>query len=261
MSRIQSLFRYAFLLAAVASLLFACKEDPDNEPTGVGQVSIEFENVVNGEPLRLNEGTYTNANGDSFNVTMFRYFISNITLTSADGTEYVQPESYYLVNEEEAASRKFTIPNVPTGEYTGITFTIGVDSARNVSGAQTGALDPNSGMFWTWKSGYIYVRMEGYSPQAKTSADGTPGGLVFHIGGFQSPNNCIRTVSPAMEGNTFEVKTTGSPELHFVADVARMFDGPNRVSFAETSLMHGGPKAIPIADNYTDMFTLDHIHE
>ena len=245
---------YLALFILLPMLFTGCKRDPEAEPQGVGQLRIEFENVVGDEPLTLNTKTYTNANDDKYTVTMFKYYISNIKLTKADGSEYLQPESYYLVDEEDASSHVITLDSIPTGEYTGITFTIGVDSARNVSGAQTGALDPLHGMFWTWNSGYIYVKMEGYSAQSAN------GGLVFHIGGFKSPNNCIRTVSPKMEGEKFSVKTTSTPEVHFKADVAQLFNGPNVIKFSELSFTMGGPNSVLVANNYMDMFTLDHIH-
>jgi hypothetical protein len=55
-------------------------------------------------------------------------------------------------------------------DITGIRFLLGVDSARNVSGIQTGALDPARGMFWTWNSGYVMAKIEGSSPSAHVPA-------------------------------------------------------------------------------------------
>ncbi|WP_316930094.1 MbnP family protein, partial [Hymenobacter sp. IS2118] len=48
------------------------------------------------------------------------------------------------------ASQLLALKDIPVGDYQSVSFTVGVDSARNVAGAQTGALDPNNGMFWTW---------------------------------------------------------------------------------------------------------------
>ena len=41
---------------------------------------LHFNNVVNGKPLVLKTETYTNANGDSFTVNLYKYYISNIKL-------------------------------------------------------------------------------------------------------------------------------------------------------------------------------------
>ena len=54
---------------------------------------------------------------------------------------------------------------MPAGNYNSLSFLLGVDSMHNVSGAQTGALDPANDMFWTWNSGYVMAKMEGASPR------------------------------------------------------------------------------------------------
>jgi hypothetical protein len=240
------------LSAAVTS----CDDDDDTTLTpNLGTVDLEFENVAGSTTVQLNSTTpYTTAAGDQFTITALRYYISNIKFKKTDGTEFVQPESYYLVDQAIESSRKFSIPNVPIGDYNGITFTVGVDSARNVSGAQTGALSP-SDMFWTWNSGYIYTKLEGRSTQAGT------GSIIFHIGGFKSPNNTIRTVSPAFSNNLIQVRAGRTPEVHLKADVLKMFTGPNTIRFATNSNVMGGPDAVKIANNQAaGMFTLDHIH-
>lgn len=239
-----------------ATALTSCKDDADVVPAGtVGKLTLEFENVAGTSTLTLNSATpYQTAAGDQFTVTTFRYYISNIKLSKADGTEFAQPESYYLIDQEKAASKTFTIPNIPAGDYNKITFTIGVDSARNVAGAQTGALAPGD-MFWTWNSGYIYTKLEGRSAQSPS------GGILFHIGGFKKPNNTIRTLSPAMGSNTIQIREARTPEVHLKADVLKMFTGPNTIRFASLSNTMGGPNSVLVADNQAaGMFTLDHIH-
>jgi hypothetical protein len=132
-----------------------------------------------------------------------------------------------------------------------------VDSARNVSGAQKGALDPNNGMFWTWNSGYIFTKLEGYSPQSSS------GGLVFHIGGFKSPDNTIRTVSPAFPvGTKLLVRADHSPEIHFNVNVMKMFTGSTTIRFADLNdTMHTPGSSVLVANNYAaGMFSVEHIH-
>ena len=255
-------------LAAIS--LTGCKKDKEippapTAPAPTAQKStfyIEFEQTVDDDPLVLASQTYSTPAGDQFKVTMFRQYISNIKLTRADGSQYVQPESYYLIDAAVPASQHIAIKDVPVGDYTGITFTIGVDSARNVSGAQTGALDTNNNMFWAWNSGYIYTKLEGTSPQASKPPGATEGGLIFHIGGFKSPNNTIRTVSPAFPSNTkMLVRTDHSPEIHMNVNIMKMFVGPNPIRFATLSSTMGGPKSVLVADNYAaGMFSIEHIH-
>jgi hypothetical protein len=63
----------------------------------------------------------------------------------------------------------------------------GVDSLRNVSGAQTGALSTVNGMFWSWNTGYIMMKAEGISPNSSSDS------FAFHLGGFQGANSVVKT--------------------------------------------------------------------
>ncbi|WP_460504102.1 MbnP family protein [Hymenobacter agri] len=249
-------------LFAVASFsLIGCKKD-EAVPNQKGTVDLAFEQTVGTAPLTLSTQTYTTPAGDQFKITTFKQYISNIKLNKTDGTTYAVPESYFLLDASNVSTLELPLKDIPVGDYKSLTFTVGVDSARNVSGAQTGALDPSNAMFWTWNSGYIYTKLEGTSPQAPKQAGATEGGLVFHIGGFKSPNNTIRTVTvPFPTGTNLLVRTDHAPEVHLNADIMKMFTGPNTVRFATLSNTMGGANSVLVANNYAaGMFSVEHIH-
>lgn len=246
------------LAAMLALTLSACKDDDDNSAPTKGTVTLEFTNVADLQNVDETGGTtYTNSSGEQFTVTKLKYYISNVQLMKGNNVAYTMPESYFLVDESNQPSTKCTIPNVPNGTYTGVRFMLGVDSARNVSGAQSGALDVDNQMFWTWNSGYIFYKLEGTSPAA-------PGGLVYHVGGFRNSNNtnAIRTVDISFGASTMVVDGAREAEIHLLADVLKVFSGgPNVISIANLSFqMSPGGDALKIADNCAEMFTLDHIH-
>ncbi len=238
----------------LAGLLTMCSKGPSPaNPTG--DLYLQLEATVGPAPLVLNTGTYPNGNGEQFSISAFKYYLSNVKLTRRDGTHYAVPDSYFLVDAAVGTSQHLVLPAVPTGEYTGLSFVVGVDSARNVAGAQTGALDPVHGMFWDWNSGYIFMRLEG------TSSASATGRLLFAIMGFQKPYNALRTIAPAFGGATVTVSPDHQPEIHLSVDVQKMFTGPAPVRFAEVYDSEGGPSAVRVADNYAaGMFTLEHIH-
>lgn len=247
------------IILLFAIVFTACKkEETTLKNDEKGAFRIEFENVVNNSPLVLNTQTYTNANGDNFNVSVFKYYVSNIILSKTDGSAYKIPESYILVDASKPESLINSLKDVPAGDYTKITFTIGVDKERNTSGAQTGALDPANGMFWTWNSGYIFVKMEGTSPQS-TAANHA---LTFHIGGIVDPNNTIRTFNADINPtNPLRIREDKNPQLHFKVNVASLFTGAQNISFADLSFTMGGANSTIVANNYVNgLFTLDHIH-
>ena len=75
--------------------------------------------------LGLDTVNYVLDNGDKIKVSIFKYYISNIKLTDSDGNVFVEPESYYLIDESNPLSQKITINGVPFKNYTSISFMIG----------------------------------------------------------------------------------------------------------------------------------------
>lgn len=216
-------------------------------------VILDFSNVVGALPLSLGSATnYTNSSGEQFTVGKLKYYISNVQLMKGNVPAYTMPESYFLVDQANAASGTCTITNVPADTYTGVRFIIGVDSTRNVSGAQVGALDPVNDMFWTWNSGYIFFKMEGSSPAA-------PSGITYHIGGFRNSNNtnALRTVDISFGSGSLVVDGHRPAEIYVKADVQKVFSGPpNVISIANINFqMAPGGNALLIANNYAQMFS------
>jgi len=236
------------LLTAIAFTISA-KPGDHKKNIKTGSLSLHFTNVVNGMPLKLNDSLslYKNANGDDFKVTTFKYYISNVSLIAKDGSKVAIPDSYFLVNAADSSTLNQQITNIPEGKYTGITFTIGVDSLRNFAGAQTGVLDPAKGMFWTWNSGYIFVKMEGESSRSTAKKNR----LTFHIGGAKDPDNTIRTFTQKFP-KTLKITGGKLPELELVANAAALFGGKTTVDFAKLNFTMGGPNSVIVADNYAE---------
>jgi hypothetical protein len=218
--------------------------------------AIELDAQVNGSPFALNVN-YPLANGQTFKASKFKYLFSNIRLFRDNGTSYLVPESYYLVNTEVPTSTHFVVNNVPVGNYTGMSFIVGVDSARNFSGAQTGALDAGNDLFWSWSQGYVFMKLEGSSPQSAAS----DGALVFHVGSV--PN--IRTIRPSFGSAVLPVVGGHTPEIHLEVNPLAMLQNAatpaNNIDFTTTYNVMGGAVATQLADNYAaGMFTVEHIH-
>ncbi|MCH5598194.1 MbnP family protein [Niabella ginsengisoli] len=264
--------KHSIIIITLFAFIFqSCKKDID-EPTfnedNLAPLSVEFDNIVGGQNLILNSTNYKNAAGETYKVQLLQYFISNIKVAKVDGTVYTIPQdsSYFLINESDPESR-FAKIRVPEGDYTKLTFTIGVDSLRSTMDVskRTGVLDPASGhdgMYWDWNSGYIFFKMEGTSPQAPTDPTGAEK-FRYHIGGFggySAPSiNNIKTVTLdlTMRG-VAQVRKTRSPNIHLFADISKVFDGVNTVSItAHPQVMHS-EFSVSIANNYAAMFTHDH---
>ena len=80
----------------------------------------------------MNTVTYTNGSGETYEVSELNYIISNIVFIDAGGNEFVYPEadSYFVVNEADAASKNLLLTNVDGSSYTQVRFGIGVDQSN-----------------------------------------------------------------------------------------------------------------------------------
>ncbi|MBL7829527.1 MAG: hypothetical protein JNK41_00755, partial [Saprospiraceae bacterium] len=156
----------AFMSIVLVSIS-SCKKDDNVTPTGTSSITVEFDNVANGNTLVLGKD-YTNANGDVMNFSMFNYYVSNFSLVKSDGTVFTIPKDscYFLIKEEGGENAEIELKNIPAGDYKELRFMVGVDSLKSVSpvSERTGVLDPagdGAGMYWAWNSGYIFVKTEG----------------------------------------------------------------------------------------------------
>lgn len=237
------------LLASVLVMLSFSFIKKEAEQTDTATVSIQLTHTFGAEALSF-EKKFTNSAGEEFTLSKFKYYLSNFKLIG-NSSRPASGESYFLVDEEQPDSKKLIVSFEP-GTYTGLRFLLGVDSIRNVSGAQTGALDPLHGMFWTWNTGYIMAKIEGHSPVSRM-----PGNFFeYHIGGFRGETNTLKQIDLKFP-QSLTLQKNRQLKIQVQADLYKWFSGPVDLSIAaKPSITSPGANAKRIADNYADMFTL-----
>jgi hypothetical protein len=242
MNKKQAIF-YFFLLVFVPCIFVISGISQQ----GNKKITLRFEHKIGTTLLQLGD-TVKNLHGEAMTIQKFKYYLSNFAvITSANKTVPLQP-AYYLIDEADSLSKTITL-SIPHLPIRGIRFMIGVDSLHNVSGIQTGTLDPVKTMFWTWHSGYIFAKLEGESP-----ASNQAGNLfAYHIGGFKKGFDATRTIELVLSRNAQE-----STPIHITADIDKWFSGPFRLSIAATpNCQSPGALAIQIANNYANMFSVN----
>lgn len=256
-------------ILAVISLLFSCSASVKTEgnkarkTTETTSLTLAFENMAGNTPVHLDKDTFMNASGEMFTVSLLQYFISNISFKKTDGTvvSLPQDESYFLVKESDPASKQLSIP-LPEGKYESVTFVLGVDSLRNTKplAERTGVLDPATGaagMYWSWNSGYIFFKMEGYSP-ATPQGKNNDHKFRYHIGLFGGMNtptvNNVKTIT--LELPKIKLKGKKTPVIQIHTDILKMFSGKNTISIARNPTVMVSPFSAQIADNYASMFSV-----
>ncbi len=209
-------------LAIVFATVSSCRKDDDG-PTPVaekGSMKIQYEYVFGSQelPFQLEKQYVHPKTGDTMTFTTLKFYVSNIKLKKKDGTWWVQPDSYYLVcNTCDAEDKYIMVNDIPVGQYTEMQYTMGVDSAMNVSGAHTGALSFANGMFWDWNTGYIMMKAEGRSPN-------TPNGnFQLHFGGFKGTNNIVTTKTVDLSSNNMNINAGHAKVVTLKANPARLW--------------------------------------
>jgi hypothetical protein len=189
--------------------------------------------------------------GEAYQPTRLKYYISNLELLS-NKAKPRHIKSVYLI---DAADPKNIYLDTYTAEYNQLSFTIGVDSALNCSGAQSGALDPVNGMFWTWNTGYIYFKLEGYAAASTNDLQK----IEYHIGGYTGPYKANRKVELNLP-QPLLIKAGKSPIITINVDLDQFWMAKNKISIATNSLiMSPGALAAAAADNLSAMFSIGSI--
>jgi hypothetical protein len=235
-------------------LVAACKKENSAEGAARGDLILYFNHVVNDQILNFGDD-YTTDQGEPYTVSSFKYYIHDIKLLNDKNETVSLSADYFLVDEENSGSKRITL-KVPENKYKSISWLLGVDSARNVSGAQTGALDPVNGMFWTWNSGYVMAKLEGHSPVSTLSGQI----FTYHVGGYKTPHITFREITlPFAQHMTVAKDTTIT--ISIKADINTWFSRVHTISIASNPACHSpGQLANDIADNYEGMFSVREIY-
>lgn len=239
-----------------------------------GRFDLKFDQIVGrrstgilSEPLST-EYPFTNELEQTFNLTTFRYILSEIVFEGPNGEYHAdellvsrdETKGYYLIDETDFDSQRLRIEHIPKGTYNKVSFTLGVEE----SGVEQGTGIFLSGMFWTWNTGYIALKIEGQSPESPGEAFGdnieesNPNGFAYHIGGWNNPNNNRRFT---LEFEPLLVEPIYLPEAHIVVDAKRIFAGVNPVDFSDKNSVHTPSEGSMIADNLVDLFEIAHVHQ
>lgn len=208
--------------------------------------TIQWVHTIGNSPLQP-DSIYTNAAGETFTISGFKYYISNMVLKGDGEQQY--PNNYFLINEADSNSKQFQLATT-LNNIQSIQFMVGVDSIKNVSGVQTGALDPAKGMFWTWNSGYIMAKLEGNAPIAKTPQHA----FSYHVGGYKPQQQTVRTVVLNLP-QPMVIKNNSTITIQ--VNILQWFNALQPLQIAQHPICHEpGPLAVQMADNYQHMFSI-----
>jgi hypothetical protein len=124
-------------------------------------LNINFKHYVDGIELIANEMIYTNPSNDNYSIQTLRYLISDITLHTNNGDETVLNEVHFIDISIDS-TLILNIPQINYQNYTSISFTMGLDSIKNITNL---FLNENFFPSFVWPEflggGYHYMQLEG----------------------------------------------------------------------------------------------------
>jgi uncharacterized repeat protein (TIGR04052 family) len=166
---------YRCPLALFLALPLAACSDGDRD------VELTFQAMVGTEVAACGKSfTGVGTTLSTFTIKDFKMYVSDVVLLDRRGAatplrldqdERWQRDDVALLDFEDGTGgcsdegtpeTNLTIRGVaPSGEYTGVRFSIGLPEALNHLDAATAPAPLNSpGMWWSWKGGYKYVRLD-----------------------------------------------------------------------------------------------------
>lgn len=261
-------FKNIFGAIAICSIIASCSSDDSTTENLEGQsgpITLKFDNGVGDQDFIFNSN-YNKSDGESFKLETLKYIISNVRFTDNNGNTFTPPsnENIFIVDEangNNAGEIFVSFNDVQAADYTQVTFGLGVDQDRFAQGA-AGQGDflqqaQDAGMFWTWASGYKFMRLDG----TFTSGARVNEALNIHMGSVGTSLDNYREVTLDLT-NTARVREGSNPEIHLKVDIMKILEGTTTVSFADGyDQVHTDATETPIiADNFMQSFSVDHVH-
>ncbi|MEZ4772113.1 MAG: MbnP family protein [Bacteroidia bacterium] len=271
LKKINIIFASAIIGLLTLSLT-SCRE----KPIEAGSFELAFVPTVNGE--RIEQGVpVLNINGRHYRIDFFLMYVADITLVKENGEETLLSEInlYDLVSggearhttAENAAFKTFDMVDV--GAYRGVKFGIGVPDRLNTDPASYPVNHPlsvGSSMYWSWRTGYKFLSLEGFIDQSPDN-NGTlldlP--LAYHTGkdSINSPNVIYREISFLDNDNAFTIQSGQTVHFNIELDVNRMFyNDTDTLDMVRFNISHSVPgEQFDISRTITDNLVTGGLHK
>ena len=204
--------------------------------------SIVFYPMFGNSILTPNNLFYTLSKGDSIQIEAFKFYISAIELLKDDKIVWKEENSFHLIDFADDKSLTIVIAGASNIIYNTIRFNLGIDSLTNVSGAMGGDLDPTKGMYWTWQSGYVNLKLEGRSNVCKSRNNA----FQFHLGGYQYPFNALQKLILKVEENK---------KVDIVLDIKNFIESIDLSQ--QNQIMSPSKQAVSLSEKAVEIFRVE----
>ena len=211
---------------------------------------VNFTHTVDGNPLVLNQMTYKNEAEEDYSVQTLRYLISDIMLHS-DNETHAMLDEVHFVTISDTSTLKLIIEDLENINYSAISFTMGLDSLKNIT---NNYLNESFFPSFTWPlsmgGGYHYMQLEGdYIDNLQ--------GYATHTGGTNGKDFSFSKNFP-FTMNINSINTT----IEINMEINNWYSNPNTINFTTDGIMDDANKQTLIqANGIADVFSVNVSYE
>ena len=245
---------YRVVFSVLIGVLFAsCTPE---EESGTGKLTIRWKLVYGGSPLEMFQlYTYPRFN-DSLYFSRISYFISDLSLHRGTDLIIIKDVDYLNLTSSHTApvsvnGLEYTLEGLPTGNYSGLSFGVGLPSAKNalrpIDYPATSILSSSAEYWSSWKS-YIFFR-----PEGRISINGQPvdqADFALHLG-------ADATFRRILQAHQIRINKNQETFIEIQLDMRKFFDGVHFHDIEVDRQMHSlfqVPIMVKLADNLATAF-------
>jgi hypothetical protein len=186
---LKSILYPAIILSLIS--FTGCEKDkplPNPVPQDTtGTLELEVLATMNGAPMEAFT-IFENVNGQRAIIEEFKFYLGELSLKNASDTEVaIKDVAFFdLLNNKNKLAVK-----LPEGNYSHLKFYAGVPDALNGTNnpdftasvyGQDHPLSIFNGMYWTWATGYIFLKVEGKIDTSATQNQTPLRNYFYHVG-------------------------------------------------------------------------------
>ncbi|MBS1584025.1 MAG: hypothetical protein JSS82_00550 [Bacteroidetes bacterium] len=209
----SKLFTTFVLTTGVLFFLSSCTKKNTFVPTQRAAVIFHMHHYINDTHVGANTVAFDDS-GRRYQLSVARFYISQITFHNADGTDWQSYGKHSLIS---LGQEEYLIDSVPVGNYKSISFVIGLDPTTNKTspdqyetGDVLGYQTPS--MYFGDGKGYIFMNVQGKADTSAAQNAAVNVGFNFQVG----TDNLSRTVN--MSAHSFSLVAYQSQILDIKVD-------------------------------------------
>jgi hypothetical protein len=250
-----------FLFISLSIALASCKKDDpsdviidDVSPTPP-QLALSYKFDVNGSVFNINN-SYRISDSLFVKFETVQFYLSNISLLKENGFS----KSVNDVVLFKTSNNNANLGDFPSGVYSGLKFSFGIDYLRNHADPSQYNASPNHplalqnpSMHWSWDQGYIFAIIDGkYSTDSLTESN-LGSNFSYHIAKDENYKDSVSRAFPS----SILVNANQTSEVKLKINLANIFSGLSMSLDNSTTSTVNPVLARQVRDNLIDAISLD----